>query len=129
MNMPFGEIKDKGLEVRFSSADYSIATVLTAIREHLDVLEEIGVSFLGAATEVHTGPTPVFRPTDIKACFEYTGSGDGKVCLERAYQVIWKGVVATFPDENEWADAKASFGQFILAQADLLRARTEGAKE
>ena len=129
MNMPFGEIKDKALEIRFSSADYSIATVLTAVREHIDVLQEMGVKFLGAATDVYAGPTPVFRPTDIKACFEYAGSGDGRGCLERAYEVIWQGIVRTFPDENEWAEAKASFGQFILAQADLLRARTEGSKE
>lgn len=127
MNMPFGEIKDNVLEVRFSSADYSIATVLTAIREHLDVLQEIGVKFLGAATEVHTGPTPVFRPTDIKATFEYTGSGKGREYLERAYEIIWQGIVKTFPDENEWAQAKNDFAQFILAQADLLRARTESA--
>ncbi len=129
MNMPFGEIKDKSLEIRFSSADYSIATVLTAIREHIDVLQEIGVKFLGAATEVYSGPTPVFRPTDIKAVFEYTGSGDGKVCLERAYEVIWQGIVRTFPDESEWAEAKGNFAQYILSQADLLRARTESAKE
>ncbi len=129
MNMPFGEIKDKALEVRFSSADYSIATVLTAVREHLDVLQEIGVKFLGAATEVYAGPTPVFRPTDIKACFEYCGSGDGKACLERAYEVVWQGIVATFPEEGEWAEAKGAFAQYILSQADLLRARTESAKE
>jgi hypothetical protein len=128
MNMPFGEIKDKVLEVRFSSADYSIATVITAIREHLDLLQETGVKFLGAATDVYSGPTPVFKPTDIKAIFEFTGSGDGKACLERAYEVIWQGIVKTFPDENEWSEAKNDFAQYILAQADLLRARTESAK-
>lgn len=128
MNTPFGEIKDKTLEVRFSTADYSIATVLAAIREHLDVLQEMGIKFLGAATEVYTGPTPVFRPTDIKAIFECTGTG-GKDCLERAYELVWSAVVKTFPDENEWAQAKNDFAQYILAQADLLRARTESAKE
>lgn len=127
MNMPFGEIKDKMLEIRFSSADYSISTVMTAIREHLDVLQELGIRFLGAATEVHTGPTPVFKPTDIKAVFEYAGSGPGTECLDRAYEVIWQGVVKTFPGESEWAQAKNDFGQFILSQADLLRARTESA--
>ncbi|MBP6963541.1 MAG: hypothetical protein KBC96_03950 [Armatimonadetes bacterium] len=129
MNMPFGEIKNKMLEMRFSSADYSIATVLTAVREHLDLLQEMGVKFLGAATEVYAGPTPVFRPTDIKAVFEYAGSGDGKGCLERAYEVVWQGVVNTFPDESEWAEAKGAFAGYILSQADLLRARTEGARE
>ena len=128
MNMPFGDIKDKVLEVRFSSADYSIATVLTAIREHLDVLQELGVRFLGAATDVYAGPTPVFKPTDIKAIFEYDGKGDCTPCLERAYEVVWQGVVKTFPDENDWAQAKNDFAQFILAQADLLRARSESSK-
>lgn len=129
MNMPYGDIKDKVLEIRFSTADYSIATVINAIREHLDVLQEIGVKFLGAATDVYAGPTPVFKPTDIKAVFEYVGSGSGKECMERAYEVIWQGVIKTFPDENEWAQAKNDFAQYILAQADLLRARTESSKE
>ncbi|MCL6629852.1 MAG: hypothetical protein K6U00_09660 [Armatimonadetes bacterium] len=128
MNMPFGEIKDKVLEIRFSSADYSIATVLTAVREHLDVLQEMGVKFLGAATDVYAGPTPVFKPTDIKAVFEYAGSGDAKQYLERAYEIVWQGVVKTFPDESAWAEAKQSFGDFILAQADLLRARRESSE-
>lgn len=125
MQMPFGEIKDQTLELRFSSADYSIATVMTAIREHLDVIKELGLKFLGAATEIYAGPTPVFKPTDIKAIFEYTGTGSGKESLERAYEIIWQGVVNTFPDECEWSQAKQSFGQFILAQADLLRARKD----
>jgi hypothetical protein len=127
MTMPFGEVKDQVLEIRFSSADYSIATVMTAVREHLDVLQELGVKFLGAATDVYAGPTPVFKPTDIKAVFEYRGSGTCKECLERAYEIIWQGIVKTFPDESEWSQAKSDFGQFILAQADLLRARTESA--
>jgi hypothetical protein len=128
MDMPFGDIKDKTLEMRFSTADYSIATVISAIREHLDVLQEIGVKFMGAATDVYAGPTPVFKPTDIKAVFAYTGSGDGKECLERTYEVIWQGVIRTFPDEGQWAQAKNDFSQFIIAQADLLRARTESSK-
>jgi len=128
MNTPFGEIKDKTLEIRFSTADYSIATVLAAVREHLDVLQEMGVKFLGASTDVFSGATPVFKPTDIKAIFEAT-EGGGKECLERAYELVWQSVVKTFPDENDWAQAKNDFAQYILAQADLLRARTESSKE
>jgi hypothetical protein len=45
--------------------------------------------------------------------------------LDRAYQVVWQGVVNTFPDEPEWAAAKKDYAQFISAQADLLRARVE----
>jgi hypothetical protein len=128
MDMPFGDIKNRVLEIRFSSADYSIATVMAAIRERMDVLQEIGVRFLGAATEVYAGPTPVFKPTNIKAVFEYSGSGDVKQNLERVYEIIWQGVVNTFPDEKTWAEAKQSFGDFIFAQADLLRARKEAAE-
>ncbi len=129
MQLPYGDIEANVLTMRFSSADFSIAGVITAIREHLDVMEELGVKFLGAATEVTSDPSPVFRPTNIEAKFEYCGDGDCRKCLERTYQVIWKGVVATFPTESEWAQAKGDFAQFIAAQADLLRARIESSKE
>jgi len=129
MQMPYGEIDGSLLTMRFSSADFSIASVITAIREHLDVMEELGVKFLGAATEVTSGPTPVFRPTAIEAKFEFCGQGECKPCLERTYQVIWKGVIDTFPTEAEWAQAKSDFAQFITSQADLLRARTESSRE
>lgn len=129
MQMPYGDIEGNVLTMRFSSADFSIASVITAIREHLDVMEELGVKFLGAATEVASGPTPVFRATSIEAKFEYCGHGECRECLERTYQVIWKGVIATFPTESEWAQAKSDFAQFIASQADLLRARTESSRE
>jgi hypothetical protein len=115
--------------MRFSSADFSVASVVAAIREHLDVLEELGVIFLGIATEITSGPTPVFRPTNIEAKFEYCGNDKREPCLQRAYQVIWKGVVSTFPEEGEWAQAKSDFAEFIVSQAELLRARTESARE
>jgi hypothetical protein len=129
MQMPFGEVDGNTLTMRFSSQDFSIATVITAIREHLDVMEELGVKFLGVATETTSGPTPVFRPTNIEAKFEYCGGGQCTPCLERTYQIIWKGVIDTFPNESEWAEAKRNFGQYIAAQADLLRARIESSKE
>ncbi|GEM_PF-429250 len=125
MQLPYGEIDDKVLTMRFSSADFSIASVITAIGEHLDAMEELDIVFLGAETAVPVGPTPVFRPTSIEAKFEYLGDGDGAKCLERTYRAIWKGVVSTFPSESEWSQAKSDFAQFIGAQADLLRARTE----
>lgn len=129
MQMPYGDISGNLLTMRFSSADFSVASVIAAIREHLDVMEELGVKFLGIATEIASGPTPVFRPTNIEAKFEYCGQGTCTECLERTYQVIWKGVIDTFPSEVEWAQAKSDFGQFITSQADLLRARTESSKE
>lgn len=129
MQMPYGDIDGNMLTMRFSSADFSVASVITAIREHLDVMEELGVRFLGLATEVSAGPTPVFRPTSIEAKFEYAGDGKCALCLERTYQVIWKGVIDTFPGEAEWAQAKSAFAQFISAQADLLRARTDSSRE
>lgn len=129
MQMPYGDIDGHVLTVRFSSADFSVASVIAAIREHLDVMEELGVVFLGISTEVATGPTPVFRPTNIEAKFEYCGDGACAQCLERTYKAIWKGVIDTFPTEDEWARAKGEFAQFITSQADLLRARMGSTRE
>ncbi|MHC5038010.1 MAG: hypothetical protein ACYTHM_11905 [Planctomycetota bacterium] len=127
MQVPFGVIEGDLLEIEFSTADYSIATVLAAIREHLDKLEEMDVHFLGAETDVPEGNTPVFKPVAIKAIFQYAGSLDPKATLERSYRVVWQGIVSTFPNEKDWAASKQAFGHFIISQADLLRARTETA--
>ena len=69
MQLPFGAIDGNVLEVNFSTADYSIPSVLSAVREHLDRLEEMNVIFLGAQTVVPSGPTPVFKPVSIAAIF------------------------------------------------------------
>jgi len=127
--MPFGEIDGKVLDMSFSSADFSVASIMGAIREHLDMLNEMEVIFLGIATEVSTGPTPVFQPVAIKASFEYTGSDPATPILERTYQIVWQGIVNTFPAESEWAKSKEAFGHFITSQADLLRARLESMRE
>jgi len=125
MQMPYGEVKDTVLELRFSSADYSVASVMAACREHLDKLNEMQVQFLGTSTELGAGTGGVFRPVDIVAQFEYTGRGDVQETLERAYLTVWQGIVATFPSEDVWATSKEAFGAYIRAQADLLRARAE----
>ncbi|MEW6358573.1 MAG: hypothetical protein AB1696_19720 [Planctomycetota bacterium] len=125
MHMPFGRIEEKMLSIDFSSADFSVASVLSAIREHLDVLQEMEVVFLGVSTDVPAGPSPVFRPVPISAVFEYTGKAHPQPVLEKAYQVVWQGMVNTFPSEADWAAAKRDYAQFIGAQADLLRARVE----
>ncbi|NOZ20649.1 MAG: hypothetical protein GXP25_06120 [Planctomycetes bacterium] len=125
MYMPFGRIEEKVLSIDFSSADFSVASVLNAIREHLDMLQQMEVIFLGISTDVPAGPSPVFRPVPISAVFEYTGKEPPAHVLERAYQVVWQGLVNTFPTEADWAAAKHDYAQFISAQADLLRARVE----
>ncbi|HUX07692.1 MAG TPA: hypothetical protein VMX35_10310 [Acidobacteriota bacterium] len=125
MDLPFGSIDGKRLEVRFSTADFSVATVIAGISEHLDMFEEIDVVFLGVATEVPAGPQPVFQPAEIKAHFLYDGGGDAGKALRRVYLSLWKGVMMHFPDELEWSEAKSNFADFISAQAELLRARGE----
>jgi hypothetical protein len=128
MHLPFGDIKDNRLIISFNSADYSVATVLNAIRERQDMFSEMQVAFLGVSTDIPAGPSPVFRPVAVQAFFEYVGSGDGRTLLERVYCQTWEAMALTFPGEAAWAAAKADFGQFITAQADLLRARTESTK-
>lgn len=129
MNLPYGEIKDKILHIKFSTADFSIASVLSAVKVHLDVIEEMGVVFLGAQTDIVAGPNPVFQPVPVIAQFEYTGKGTSKDILEKVYKVIWQGIVSSFPDETKWSEAKEAYASFIAAQADLLRARIEASKE
>ncbi|HNV70310.1 MAG TPA: hypothetical protein PKO06_11475 [Candidatus Ozemobacteraceae bacterium] len=128
MFLPFGEIKENRLIVSFSSADYSVATVLNAVKERLDIFGEMKVTFLGASTEIPSGPSPVFRPVAIQAFFEYQGSGDARPALEKTYALVWESVALTFPGEAAWATAKGDFGRFISSQAELLRARTDSTK-
>ena len=129
MNLSYGEIKEKILQIKFSTADFSIASVLSAVKVHLDVIEELGVVFLGAQTEIIAGPSPVFQPVPVIAQFEYTGKGASKDVLEKVYKIIWRGIVSSFPDEAKWSEAKEAYASFIAAQADLLRARVEASKE
>ncbi len=129
MNLPYGEIKGNTLIMRFSTADFSIASVLSAIKIHLDVIENMGISFLGAETEVVAGPNPVFQPVPVIAQFEYLGKDKAQPVLERVYQIVWQGIVDSFPDESTWSEAKEAYSAFITAQADLLRARIEAARE
>jgi hypothetical protein len=125
MDLPFGTIDGARLEARFSTADFSVATVIAGIAEHIDMFEELGVTFLGVATDVPAGPQPVFQPAEIKAHFQAEKSGEAEAKLQRVYTTLWKGVVANFPDELEWSEAKSNFADFVAAQADLLRARGE----
>lgn len=129
MNLPYGEIKNNVLKMKFSTADFSIASVLNAIKVHIDVIEEMDVLFLGAQTELVVGPTPVFQPVPVIAQFEYTSKGAAKETLEKVYKVVWQGIINSFPDEKSWSNAKEAYSSFIAAQADLLRARIEASQE
>jgi len=129
MNLPYGEIQESILTMKFSTADYSVASVLTAIKVHIDVIEELGVVFLGAQTDVVAGPTPVFQPVPVVAQFEFAGKGTAKDVLFKVYKMVWHGIVDSFPDETCWSEAKEAYASFIAAQADLLRARIEANKE
>lgn len=128
MFMPFGDIKNNVLIVSFSSADYSIATVLNAVKERADMFNELNVKFLGASTDIPATSSPVFRPVAIQAYFEYQGKDDPKPVLEKVYVHLWEAVALTFPNESDWATAKGEFSKFITSQADLLRARIESTK-
>jgi hypothetical protein len=129
MNLPYGEIKGNVLIMKFSTADFSIASVLNAIKIHIDVIENMGVVFLGAQTDIVAGPTPVFQPVPVVAQFEFTEKGSAKEVLEKVYITVWQGIIASFPDETCWSDAKEAYAAFITAQADLLRARVDASKE
>jgi len=129
MNLPYGKIEGNALRMEFSTADYCIASVIAAIREHLDVIEEMEVVFLGASTEVVSGPQPVFQPVPVVVHFEYRGKEKAEDVLRRAYEIVWHGVVSTFPDESKWSESKAAYAEFISAQADLLMVRLEALKE
>lgn len=128
MYLPFGEIKENRLTVSFSSADYSVASVIMAVKERCDMFEEMKVAFLGVCTDIVSGPSPVFKPVSIQAFFEYTGNANSQEVLERAYVQLWEAVALTFPDEATWASAKSDYSDYIAAQADLIRARTESNK-
>lgn len=125
MNLPFGSIDGNDLHVRFSTADFSVATVLAGVREHLDMFEEMSVNFMGIATDVPDGPQPVFKPIDIVAHFRYSGGGDADGVLRRVYRAVWRGVVNNFPDELDWSEAKRNYAEFVEAQAEMLQAQKD----
>jgi hypothetical protein len=122
MTLPFGSISGNNLQMRFSTADFSVATIIGGIREHIDMFTEMKVDFLGIATNVPDGNQPVFKPINIIAHFEYGGSGDAEGVLTRVYKALWKGIVFNFPDEMDWAEAKANFSNYVEAQASMLMA-------
>jgi hypothetical protein len=90
MHLPFGSIDGNMLVVRFSTADFSVATVIGGLREHMDMFEAMDVSFLGIATDVPKGMPSMNKPIDIQAHFEFSGEGEGKETLFKVYKSLWK---------------------------------------
>ncbi|TXT55094.1 MAG: hypothetical protein BAJATHORv1_40003 [Candidatus Thorarchaeota archaeon] len=121
--LPYGTIKGKKLIMHFSAYDIDLPVIAAGIRERMDVLRELGVSFSGFGTEVPKDMTEQ-NPAVVKAFFEFVGSGsDSDVILKRAYHLIWGGMIEEFPDLLEWAAAKSDLSSLTFAQADVMRAR------
>lgn len=125
MHLPYGSIEGTTLNATFSTADFSVATVIAGIREHLDMFEEMGIDFMGVATDVPSTAPIGPRPLNIVATFNYRGVGDAEGALKRVYAMLWKGIIANFPDELEWSEAKSNYAEFVAAQAEMLRAQSE----
>lgn len=123
INLPYGTITKKKLIMHFSAYDIDLPVIASGIRERMDVLKELEVSFAGFGTEVPEQMTEQ-TPAVIKCFFEYVGKeSDASVILKRVYHLIWGGMIMEFPDLIEWAAAKADLSNLTIAQADVLRAQ------
>ena len=121
--LPYGTITKKKLIMHFSAYDIDLPVIAAGIRERMDVLRELDVSFAGFGTEVPEQMTEQ-TPAVIKCFFEYVGKEtDAKVILKRVYHLVWGGMIMEFPDLEEWAAAKADLSNLTIAQADVLRAQ------
>lgn len=123
IKLPYGTIKQKKLIMHFSAYDIDLPVIAAGIRERMDVLKELEVSFAGFGTEVPENMTEQ-TPAVIKCFFEYVGKeSDASVILKRVYHLVWSGMIMEFPDIIEWAAAKADLSNLTIAQADVLRAQ------
>jgi hypothetical protein len=123
IKLPYGSIAKKKLVMHFSAYDIDLPVIAAGIRERMDVLKELEVSFAGFGTEVPEKLTEQ-TPAVIKCFFEYVGKEtDASVILKRAYHLVWSGMIEEFPDLVEWAAAKADLSNLTIAQADVLRAQ------
>ncbi len=130
-DLPFANIDEGKMVINLSTADFTIASVLNALNDCLDVLEELKVEFLGAGTDLEGTGSPSFSPANINVYFEYVGDNKARAThiLEQAYRILWKSIVRTYPDEKEWAENRAHIGNFISAQSDLLIAMKSPSSE
>ena len=123
IKLPYGSITKKKLVMHFSAYDIDLPVIAAGIRERMDVLRELEVSFAGFGTEVPEKMTEQ-TPAVIKCFFEYVGKeSDSSVILKRVYHLVWCGMIMEFPDLVEWAAAKADLSNLTIAQADVLRAQ------
>ncbi|MFX1483801.1 MAG: hypothetical protein ACFFCP_11515 [Promethearchaeota archaeon] len=123
IKLPFGTISKKKLIMHFSAYDIDLPVIAAGIRERLDVLKELEVSFAGFGTEIPEKMTEQ-APAVIKCFFEYVGTdADANTVLKRVYHLIWSGMISEFPDLVDWAAAKADLSNLTIAQADVLRAQ------
>jgi hypothetical protein len=123
VKLPYGTISKKKLIMHFSAYDIDLPVIAAGIRERMDVLRELEVSFAGFGTEVPEKLTEQ-TPAVIKCFFEYIGKdSDASVVLKRVYHLVWGGMVMEFPDLLEWAAAKADLSNLTIAQADVMRAQ------
>jgi hypothetical protein len=123
IKLPYGSITKKKLVMHFSAYDIDLPVIAAGIRERMDVLRELEVSFAGFGTEVPEKMTEQ-TPAVIRCFFEYVGKeSDPSVILKRVYHLVWGGMIMEFPDLVEWAAAKADLSNLTIAQADVLRAQ------
>jgi hypothetical protein len=123
IKLPYGTISKKKLIMHFSAYDIDLPVIAAGIRERMDVLKELEVSFAGFGTELPEKLTEQ-TPAVIKCFFEYVGKEtDASVILKRVYHLIWGGMIDEFPDLIEWAAAKSDLSNLTIAQADVLRAQ------
>ncbi|RDE14016.1 MAG: hypothetical protein C4K48_06795 [Candidatus Thorarchaeota archaeon] len=125
IKLPFGKISQKKLIMHFSAYDIDLPIIAAGIRERMDVFRELGVEFAGFGTDIPESMSEQ-SPALVKCFFEYVGEGgDANLVLKRVYHLVWGGMIAMFPDLEEWATAKADLSNLTLAQAEVIRARKE----
>ncbi len=125
IKLPFGKISQKKLIMHFSAYDIDLPIIAAGIRERMDVFRELGVEFAGFGTDIPESMSEQ-SPALVKCFFEYVGEdGDANLVLKRVYHLVWGGMIAMFPDIEEWATAKADLSNLTLAQAEITRARKE----
>jgi len=123
--LPYGKISQKKLIMHFSAYDIDLPVIAAGVRERMDVFRELGVEFAGFGTEIPENMSEQ-SPAVVKCFFEYVGSGgDANLILKRVYHLVWGGMIAMFPELDEWASAKADLSNLTLAQAEIIRARKE----
>ncbi|MFW9928701.1 MAG: hypothetical protein ACFFD1_04870 [Candidatus Thorarchaeota archaeon] len=124
LNLPFGNIDGNKLVINMSTADYTIAAILNALNDCLDVFEELSVEFLGCGTDVKNSGSPSFSPTDINIYLQSNDKNEdnSRKTLLQSYKIFWKSLVRTYPDEETWSNSRSNLGNFISAQAELLLA-------